>query len=350
MGSKSGPKQPDPYKLAEAQFDLYDRAARRSAELNQINRWTPWGGEYWTGDIGGPDRTQHTVYNPVLGSILFGDSYHPHFPGMGSGGMRGSAPSQPGPLAGQLGATPPAAQGPQNMRGSAPSQPGPVDGQLGATPPAAQGPQKRPYQDNQGRDDFMAEDPNDADTLGKGGLIDLVDALTGGWLSEQHDLGTFSTTGAKTEIGALAPHGKGAAGWGTPSYGPVQSTATAFDPGGLDFSGGSYSPDSGDAGTGGGGSGTGDSGESLGGYDGGFGAWYYGGPTGGGSNRMIEPEKPAGIVHEGELVLPHDQPEIQRLASALMGNPQGVRQANRLMGMQPRQGTGGLEAILMARR
>ena len=83
----SAPKPPDPVKTAAAQARLNREAAYDSARLNQINQWTPWGGSYWTGEIGDPNRTQHTVYNPTVGRILFGDTYHPHFGG--SGGMGG---------------------------------------------------------------------------------------------------------------------------------------------------------------------------------------------------------------------------------------------------------------------
>ena len=79
---KSAPKPPDPVKTAEAQAEFNSAAARESALMNQINQVTPWGQQRWTGELGSPDRTQHTILNPLLGEIIFG----------GGGGMGGQQP------------------------------------------------------------------------------------------------------------------------------------------------------------------------------------------------------------------------------------------------------------------
>ena len=79
---KSAPKPPDPVKTAEAQAEFNREAARESALMNQINQVTPWGQQRWTGELGSPDRTQHTILNPLLGEIIFGSG----------GGMGGQQP------------------------------------------------------------------------------------------------------------------------------------------------------------------------------------------------------------------------------------------------------------------
>ena len=88
---------PDPFQTAQQQRAFNTQAAMDSARMNQVNQWTPFGGTYWTGEIGSPNRAQHTVVNPILGRILFGGSYHPHFPGMGGkGGVPGYGGGYPG--------------------------------------------------------------------------------------------------------------------------------------------------------------------------------------------------------------------------------------------------------------
>ena len=86
MGKKKGPSPPDPVKTAQAQYEYNRKAAEDSARFNQINQCHAVGQYgYWSGEIGSPDRTQHTDYNPTLQRILFGDTYHPHFGGGGGG-------------------------------------------------------------------------------------------------------------------------------------------------------------------------------------------------------------------------------------------------------------------------
>ena len=75
MGKRSAPRMPDPIATSQQQFDLNRQAAMEAARMNQINQQTPWGGTYWTGEIGSPDRTQHTLLNPALGQIIFGSGY-----------------------------------------------------------------------------------------------------------------------------------------------------------------------------------------------------------------------------------------------------------------------------------
>ena len=65
-GKKSKPKVPDPVKTAEAQATYNTQAAQESAGLNQVTQRSPYGSTYWTGEIGSPDRTQHTTFAPAI--------------------------------------------------------------------------------------------------------------------------------------------------------------------------------------------------------------------------------------------------------------------------------------------
>ena len=66
MGKGSKPKVPDPVQTAEAQATYNKEAAEHSAGLNQVTQQSPYGSTYWTGEIGTPDRTQHTTLSPAL--------------------------------------------------------------------------------------------------------------------------------------------------------------------------------------------------------------------------------------------------------------------------------------------
>ena len=58
------PDPPDPLETARAQIGINREAILESAIHNQINRNTPWGVQTWTGEIGSPNRTQHTFLHP----------------------------------------------------------------------------------------------------------------------------------------------------------------------------------------------------------------------------------------------------------------------------------------------
>nr|CRH05500.1 conserved protein of unknown function. Containing aminotransferase, class-II, pyridoxal-phosphate binding site [Candidatus Magnetococcus massalia] len=65
-GGSSAPPAPDPYAWANAQAQANKEAVYESARVNQINRKTPYGNEYWSGEIGSADRTQHiTLSEPA---------------------------------------------------------------------------------------------------------------------------------------------------------------------------------------------------------------------------------------------------------------------------------------------
>ena len=68
--SAKAPKAPDPAKTAEAQAKYSKEAAYDSAALNQINQQNPWGTISWSGEIGGPDRTQTLSLTPELQSMF----------------------------------------------------------------------------------------------------------------------------------------------------------------------------------------------------------------------------------------------------------------------------------------
>ena len=70
MGKSDAPEPPNPKKVAEAQFDFYRQAARESALLNQMGIFSPWGRQFYTGEIGSPDRTMHIELSPEQQRIL----------------------------------------------------------------------------------------------------------------------------------------------------------------------------------------------------------------------------------------------------------------------------------------
>lgn len=252
MGKGGGGRGPDPVKTAQAQYDYNRRAALDSARFNQVNQWTPFGGTYWTGEIGSPDRTQHTVFNPIIARMLFGSSYHPHFgggiaPGAAAGGGLTGDPlvdalvqSEKQKKEGGGNAARPSRLDAANWLventdygvdiGSGKALMG-KGGDIWRL--AAQYGYPGPMPDNyrQGRpgggygdgsydpaDDYHggyadgyygggSVDPTGADHLGAGGVLDAIDAATGGALSAAHNAGV-------DEVGGLAPGGPGGAGWG----------------------------------------------------------------------------------------------------------------------------------------
>ena len=124
---------------------------------------------------------------------------------------------------------------------------------------------------DQGNFSSGSVDPQGADHIGGGGLLDLVDSVSGGSLSSAHDVGV-------DEIGGLAATGPGGRGWG-------------FDPGdiGLDSA---------------------DSADDASGHDTDPGGDFKeGGYTGAGRDRRVQPNRKAGTVHEGEYVLPAEAVE-----------------------------------------
>ena len=72
FGGKGGSRPPDPMQAARTQMDLNRDVMRQNAMYSQINQNTPFGSTYWTGEIGSPDRTQHTQFNPMVQSIFGG--------------------------------------------------------------------------------------------------------------------------------------------------------------------------------------------------------------------------------------------------------------------------------------
>lgn len=118
--------------------------------------------------------------------------------------------------------------------------------------------------------------------LGLGGKGDLGEAIAEGSLGGGVDGGAKADTrGDVTPDNALGGYG----GLGDGS-----------------LSEGGTGPDGGDKGGGGGGLGDGSLGEGGTGPDGGS-KWQSGGYTGAGDDAMVQPDAPAGTVHEGEVVL-----------------------------------------------
>lgn len=72
MRSSPPPKQPDPIETADAQTKTNLETMEGNARFNQINQITPFGSTYYTGEIGTPNRTQHTVLDPVITGISDG--------------------------------------------------------------------------------------------------------------------------------------------------------------------------------------------------------------------------------------------------------------------------------------
>ena len=124
MGKSSGPRMPDPVATADQQMGFNREAAEQSAMMNQITQSSPWGHSYWTGDIGQPNRAQHTALSPQLGRILFGGGYD-------SGpsleeilASAGAASNQPAPVEEAM-ATPTAAPKPRRPEGYDDGESGP---------------------------------------------------------------------------------------------------------------------------------------------------------------------------------------------------------------------------------
>ena len=299
-GGGGGGGGPDPVQTAQAQAALNRQAALDSARINQISQYTPWAGSYWTGEIGSPDRAQHTVYNPALAGMIFGgpggggglvgqmqgaysspldfsgfqslapmggqewggaapisapqQSYHPHFStggaympggfGGAQGGGEGGAPGMQDPFFGQGSMAARAARG-EDPYGGADHSPG--------------GSYSGGYAD--GYFGGGSVDPSGADHLGAGGLMDAIDGWTGGALSGLHNAGV-------DEIGGLAATGKGGAGWdstggfgfgeGVGDESGTGSTGGGFDSTGADY--GDYGDFDSGEGDGGGGDDGGDGG------------------------------------------------------------------------------------------
>ena len=274
MGSKSGGggSAPDPFQTAQAQAALNRQAALDSMRFNQINQVTPWTSRYWTGDIGSPNRTQHTAYNPILSSIIFG----------GGGGKGGQSAIPPGV-------------------GSAGSGGGMQDPLLA-----------NPFAPRQEEASGLSEsgDPGNfgVNAGAYGSTRDFVDALkrgfqTGNWGSDDPGYsGLSDEAAAQAAMDDMASH---EAGFDEPG---------GYSDGGYDdgFDGG-YSDDD-------------------------FGGFQQGGFTGYGSDGVLQPSNPAGIVHEGEMVIPAP------MVHAMMPMKK-KRQPNPMTTVQGQQ-QGGLAAIL----
>lgn len=298
-----GPRPPDPVRTARDQYDWNRQAALDSARLNQVNQWTPFGGTYWTGEIGSPNRAQHTVLNPMLGRILFGGGYHPHF---GGGGM-GYGGGTDGGMAPQA--------HPWDMTG-------PVGGQAASPEPARQE-QRRPVESDGG--------PSGADLAWPTG--DDVDYGSPLAMAIGRGLDYIGMAAPKTTA-ALDLVDKGLdpreAHFAVDDYG---GSPQGYD--GGDWGGGDYDADVADTGWG----------------------FQMGGFTGLGTDNRLQPQRIAGRVHEGETVIPADQPEIQGLALALMGRDDDLSALLRDRGRNTRRSpmtsmpaAGGLAALLAGGR
>ena len=71
-GGKGGSRPPDPMQAAQTQMDLNRDVMRQNALYSQIGQRTPFAQTYYTGEIGGPDRQQHTQFHPLIQALLFG--------------------------------------------------------------------------------------------------------------------------------------------------------------------------------------------------------------------------------------------------------------------------------------
>ena len=348
MGSKGGggPSPPDPVRTAQAQYDWNRQAALDSARLNQINQWTPFGGTYWTGEIGSPDRTQHTVYNPALNQAIFGSlvpqmlaaysnpldfsgfqsitpmggeawsgeapaalppamSYHPHFGGgTGFGGGKGGG-MRPHPWEVMAAGGVPGAPGPRRMA------------------PRGGGSLRDPGFDVGAWDRGAYGMNTGFDYLGAGGLLDAIDNATGGALSAGFNAGVDEFGGLSAQEGwGYDPGDVG--GTDTGGFGGMSDAETGGY-GGYDPSGDYGGFDDGDTG-----------GDDDGGFDGGLG-YQLGGYTGVGSDGLPQPQRIAGRVHEKEVVVPATEPAIQGLALALMGRDDDLAALARDTRMQKRR-------------
>ena len=96
----------NPLGTAQQQHELNLDAARNSAQLSQVNQENPFMRREWTGEIGSPNRTQTTSYQPWLSNILFGQG------GPGGTMTGGATPgaATPTPTPGAATPTPPMAE------------------------------------------------------------------------------------------------------------------------------------------------------------------------------------------------------------------------------------------------
>jgi hypothetical protein len=71
-GSSKGdtPEPPDPWETAEAQLSYNQRAAEMAARFNQMGVVSPYGSQYYTGEIGGPDRQLNIELSPAQQALL----------------------------------------------------------------------------------------------------------------------------------------------------------------------------------------------------------------------------------------------------------------------------------------
>lgn len=260
---KSRPRAPDPMATAQQQAEINRQAAYDSARLNQLNQMGPWGGVNWSGEIGSPDRTQQTYLHPgdqqrvdlqrALSNALFGaaGNYLSGGPGGGKGAQGGTPPPAAAPGASWL--APPAWMTDQPWMGQ---QQGPAAAAapVAAAPAEAAAEVRPPPRPDSGFVPGIDENP--APTVSYDSLGDFARAMTSAVQ------GAFGRDQGP-DLGG------GVADWG--------GHAPGHDYGGF-------------AGTG---------------------EYRMGGYTGAGQNRMIEPSRPAGTVHEGEFVF--SAPAVNRI-------------------------------------
>lgn len=63
-------KAPNPWESAQAQSWFYKQAAREAAKYNQMGVSSPYGRQYYTGDIGSPDRQINIELSPEQQQLL----------------------------------------------------------------------------------------------------------------------------------------------------------------------------------------------------------------------------------------------------------------------------------------
>ena len=337
MGGKSGggPSPPDPVATAQAQYGWNRQAALDSARLNQINQLTPWAGTYWTGEVGSPDRTQHTVYNPALNQAIFGSLVPQMLASYASpldfSGFQSITPMGGEAWGGEAPPIMPIATGYPSFGAGGGFGGGKGGGKGGRRPHpwdmmSRRGARTADWRDanRNGVDDRdegggFDEAGWDADYgfgagfdhLGAGGLLDAIDNATGGALSAGFNAGVDEFGGLSAQEGwGYDPGDVG--GTDTGGFGGMSDAETGGY-GGYDPSGDYGGFDDGDTG-----------GDDDGGFDGGLG-YQLGGFTGFGSDNRLQPQRIAGRVHEGEFVVPADEPAIQGLAAALMGRDEDLQ-------------------------
>lgn len=90
MGGKGGSNvnPPNPYQTAEAQSNFFNQAARTSATYNQMGVNSPYGRQYYTGDIGDPNRQMNIELSPEQQKMLdYQQRLSTHLLGYGVGEM-----------------------------------------------------------------------------------------------------------------------------------------------------------------------------------------------------------------------------------------------------------------------